>query len=236
MKKVKTEYRSGCLVCGSDLVYETANRELSCSFCKQTFSSNVSCENGHYICDDCHSKPALELIKTFCIHSTSVKPTEMATEIMRSPQVRMHGPEHHYLVPAVLISAYCNATAEPSKTFRIHLASPRAEKVPGGFCGTHGNCGAGVGTGIFISVITGATSLSKEEWRLSNRMTGQSLMLIADHGGPRCCKRCTYLAIQEATRFVKEHFDVQLEETPVSCEFHENNKECLEKECPFFPG
>jgi hypothetical protein len=45
-------------------------------------------------------------------------------------------------------------------------------------------CGAGMGTGIFISIVTGATSLSIEEWRLSNLATAKSLLSISEHGGP----------------------------------------------------
>ncbi|VUT25840.1 MAG: hypothetical protein MOIL_01256 [Candidatus Methanolliviera sp. GoM_oil] len=59
------------------------------------------------------------------------------------------------------------------------------QKNLGGFCGYHGDCGAAVGTGIFISLITDATPLSKHEWKLSNLMTAKSLLSIANHGGPR---------------------------------------------------
>jgi hypothetical protein len=158
----------------------------------------------------------------------------MATEIMRSRSVSMHGPEHHFLVPAVLISAYCNKVREPRKESMILHARKRAEKVPGGFCGTHGNCGAGVGTGIFISIISGSTPLAKEEWGLSNLMTGKSLVSIAMHGGPRCCKRDTYLAIGESVNFLKEKFDVTLESKRITCEFSDNNRECLKTGCLFY--
>ena len=55
-----------------------------------------------------------------------------------------------------------------------------------------------MGTGIFISLITDATPLSKEDWGLANRMTAASLNTIAEHGGPRCCKRDSFLAIMDA--------------------------------------
>jgi hypothetical protein len=159
----------------------------------------------------------------------------MATGIMHSEKIKMHGPEHHFLVPAVLISSFCNAINDDSKSVKLSTARKRAEKIPGGFCGTHGNCGAGVGTGIFISIITQSTPLSKEEWSLSNLITGKSLISIANHCGPRCCKRDVYLAILESIQFLKEKFNVTLDTSEVHCQFSENNKECLKSSCLFFP-
>ena len=228
------ENRNGCLICGKDLVYGAAYAMKDCYFCKGTFQSNVNCINDHFVCDNCHAQSGIELIETYCNHSTSMNPIEMATAIMHSEKIKMHGPEHHFLVPAVLISAYCNLMKDPSKQSKIEIARKRAEKVLGGFCGTHGNCGAGVGTGIFISIITNSTPLAKDEWRLSNLMTGTCLVSIANHGGPRCCKRDTYLALNEAIKFLDEKFQITMESPGIHCEFSEYNKECLMADCLYF--
>ena len=88
-----------------------------------------------------------------------------------------------------------------------------------------------------MSVMTGSTPLLKEEWRLSNLMTAQSLHIIADAGGPRCCKRNSFLAIQEALRFTKDRFGIEMDADPgkLRCEFHHLNKECKKAECSFYP-
>ena len=229
------ENKTGCLICGENLVYQSDYKTLDCYFCKGTFQSNVTCLNNHYVCDKCHSQSGIELIETYCLNSKSSNPIEMATEIMHSEKIKMHGPEHHFLVPAVLISSYCNAVNDESKPLKLETARKRAEKILGGFCGTHGNCGAGVGTGIFISVITHSTPLAKEEWSLSNLMTGKSLISIASHGGPRCCKRDVYLSILESIQFLKKKFDVSLDSSKVKCQFTDNNKECLKTSCLFYP-
>ena len=107
----------------------------------------------------------------------------------------------------------------------------RGENVLGGFCGFDGACGAGVGTGIFVSLITDSTPLSEGGWRFSNLnlMTAQSLEEIACHGGPRCRKRDTFLALQSAQAFIEENFDVSLPMSePILCAFSDMNKECLE--------
>ncbi|MCX6284006.1 MAG: DUF5714 domain-containing protein [Bacteroidetes bacterium] len=228
------ETKTGCLICGEGLVYSSDDQTLECFYCKGTFQSNVTCINDHFVCDKCHSQSGIELIETYCLNSKSINPIEMATEIMHSEKIKMHGPEHHFLVPAVLISSYCNAVNDESKPLKLETARKRAEKILGGFCGTHGNCGAGVGTGIFISVITHSTPLAKEEWSLSNLMTGKSLISIASHGGPRCCKRDVYLSILESIQFLKEKFDVSLDSSEVKCQFTDNNKECLKTSCLFY--
>ena len=84
----------------------------------------------------------------------------------------MHGPEHHFLVPAVLLSAYYNKKKySRKKEDKIKEARKRVKKILGGVCGSHGICGATVGTVIFISLITNATPLSEKERKLSNQIT-----------------------------------------------------------------
>ncbi|MDY6931891.1 MAG: DUF5714 domain-containing protein [Halobacteriota archaeon] len=231
------ENRSGCLVCNKEIVYGEDD-EYECYYCGEIRTSNATCEDGHFVCDVCHSSSANDLIERFTTSSEIKDPLEMALVLLRSPQVRIHGPEHHFLIPAVLLSSYYNLKEgeESSKKDAIAKARKRAEKVPGGFCGSHGNCGAGVGAGIFISLITKATPLSDEGWRLSNLMTSKSLQRIAEAGGPRCCKRDTYISIIEAVDFLKENFGVEMDikRDSFGCEFSSENKECLRDMCPFF--
>ena len=114
------------------------------------------------------------------------------------------------------------------------MARQRAENVLGGFCGFYGACGAGVGTGIFVSLITDSTPLSTETWGLANKMTSESLACIADLGGRRCCKRDTFLALKSAAEFAQEHFSITLPiSDPLLCDFSHLNRECLLADCPF---
>ena len=108
--------------------------------------------------------------------------------------------------------------------------------IKGGACGFMGDCGAAVGTGIFISLVTGATPLSHREWQQANLVVAKSLMTIAMHGGPRCCKRNTFLAIQGAVAFAAENLDVKIPIDPkVTCQFYGMNTECRTTDCPFYP-
>jgi hypothetical protein len=181
---------------------------------------------------------AEDLIESTTIRSTSDNPFVIAETLLESPTVKMHGPEHHFLVPATLIAALYNHTGEQEKKERgIRSARRRAEMVKGGFCGFLGDCGAAVGTGIFVSVVTGATPLSREEWRLANLMTARALEEIARHGGPRCCKRNTFLALRSAVRFLSSEMGIRLPEPDrIVCHFSDRNNECLGERCPFYKG
>lgn len=230
--------RPGCIVCGSDLEYLADPGEMACATCGKRFVSDSRCVKGHFVCDGCHRIDAEDLIEAVCCGSTSTDPFELTDSILDSPLVKMHGPEHHFLVPAVLIAAVFNRTGDTERKVQgIKTARRRAAMVQGGFCGLLGDCGAAVGTGIFVSVLTGATPLSRSEWRMANLVTARSLEEIALHGGPRCCKRNTYLALRTAIRFLSAELGIELPEPDgISCRFSPNNRECLKNECCFFPG
>jgi len=231
-------HKVNCLVCGAELEYEEKYSKLRCFFCREEYESNVKCIEGHFVCDECHSLPANEVISHFCINSKSKDPIELAVSLMKNPKVAMHGPEHHFLVPAVLLSSYYNLKTDSSvKEEKIKIAQKRANNILGGFCGYYGACGAAVGTGIFISLITEANPLSRHEWKLSNLITAKSLFSVANIGGPRCCKRVAFLSIIEAVDFLHENFGTTLPVNKnIKCEFSSLNKECIEDDCPFYNG
>lgn len=227
-----------CLICGLPLSYRSTASEQTCMYCRQTFISNITCPAGHFVCDTCHSAPANNLIKTYCLSESSVEPLAMAILLMRNSQIKMHGPEHHFLVPAVLLTAYYNHKQSPAeKAAKLDEAEKRAKNVPGGFCGYYGACGAGIGAGIFISLITGSTPLAVTAWSQSNLATASALKAIAAYNGPRCCKRDSFLAIIAATDFLRDALGTALPvKQNIKCLFSAQNNECLQQQCPFYPG
>lgn len=228
-------FKSNCLLCGSPLIYLNEAQSLSCELCGKASQSEAACQKGHYVCNSCHSSSANDLIERVCINSKSTAPVKLAMALMDAHKVAMHGPEHHFLVPAVLLTAYYNQKNDPNeKERKIRVARQRAENVLGGFCGFYGACGAGVGTGIFISLITDSTPLSTKSWGLSNQITAESLRCIGLLGGPRCCKRDTFMALKTAKKFTRQNFDVALDiPDTIRCDFTMLNQECIEDNCPF---
>jgi hypothetical protein len=229
------QFKADCLLCGHRLTYLAEPESLVCALCGQSFESQVACEQRHYVCDRCHSASANDLIERVCIQSESTDPVGLAISLMKSPSVKMHGPEHHFLVPAVLLSAHYNRHGNAEeKAKKIRVARQRAEHVLGGFCGFYGACGAAVGTGIFVSLITDSTPLSTGSWGLANRMTAESLRRIGAIGGPRCCKRDSFIALKTAGEFLKSELKTDLAvPDKIACAFSELNRECLLKDCPF---
>ncbi len=228
-------FRNGCLICGDELVYQD-DLSVTCSMCGRKFRAEVSCAQGHFVCDDCHAAPAEALIEKICLESVDFDPLQLAHRIMKQDAIKMHGPEHHFLVAACLLVSFAHNTGQTEHLSSwMQKAKQRAKKLPGGFCGTHGNCGAGVGAGIFVSIISNASPLSGVEWQLSNLMTAKSLHSIAMSGGPRCCKRDTYLSIIEAVAFVHEHFKYEMPvKDTIICEFSHLNGQCKKLDCKFY--
>lgn len=227
------------MVCGSEIVYLDRPERGRCWYCGEEHPISARCAAGHYVCDSCHRSPAEAMIERFWTESTSTDPIGMAIDLLQSPLVAMHGPEHHYLVPAVLLAAASNREGVPTeaKAARLKKARQRAGMVKGGFCGMLGDCGAAVGTGIFVSVLLGATPLSAGEWQLANLAAAESLNAIALAGGPRCCKRNTMIALRTAIGFARDRLGIDLAEPQAwTCTFSSLNRECRQEECAFYGG
>ena len=161
----------------------------------------------------------------------------LATGAMEMPGHPVHYPTHHYLVPAVLLTAARKAQGHGRDVIERDLAEAqeRAREVPGGSCGFQGNCGAAVGTGIFWSVITDTAPVSADNWGDANRATGKALLTLAEYGGPRCCKRCSWLALQSVVPDAQRKLALPITASMPRCGFHEQNAECIKGRCPFFP-
>ncbi len=223
-----------CLICGAPLEYLRESVEMECSVCRKKFTSNARCVNGHYVCDSCHTQ-GLDAVIAVCHEETSKNPVEVLNRLMSLPTTHMHGPEHHILVAASLLTALRNAGGDVDFDTCLDEIIARGRNVPGGICGMWGTCGAAVSTGIFVSVITGSSPLAGESWGLSNTITSRSLGKIGEVEGPRCCKRDSYLAITEAVRFAEEKFGVRMELGKIVCSFYPRNNQCIGSRCPFHP-
>ncbi len=226
-----------CLVCGKPLTYFETARTTECVFCHKEFESYASCEDGHYVCDECHAAKGVDAIMEYCLNCASKNPIEILQAIMDTPYIYMHGPEHHIMVGAALLTAYKNAGGNIDLPSALQEMKSRGSKYPGGSCGFWGCCGAAVSTGMFMSIITGATPLTGKTWGQSNRMTAKALQAIGDIGGPRCCKRNSFTAVRMTVEFVREELGVAMElPEKIICTYSDENKQCLRKACPYHQG
>lgn len=226
-----------CLVCGGDLKYLDKAELMACHICHTEHMSNIRCEDGHFICDDCHIARGIDFIVDSCLSTKSRNPIIIAKTIMSFPYIYIHGPEHHVLVGASLLAAYANSGGEINLEEAMVDMVERGKQVPFGVCGLHGCCGAAVSTGIFFSIITDCNPLKEVEWQNANTMTATALKTIARHGGPRCCKRESFLAIEAAVEFTKDLLGVEMKlPKHIVCDFFDQNFECTREKCKFYPN
>ena len=221
-----------CLICKAKLIYLENAEEMQCVICGETFSSNAKCENDHFVCDNCHVTD-MDIIKETCLKSDERSPYKILNNLMNREFIHMHGPEHHVLVGASLLTAFKNSGGNIELNSSLDEMIRRGSQVPGGICGFWGTCGASVSLGIFLSIITESTPLSIESWGIVNRETGKTLQTIGEIGGPRCCKRNSYIAIEQGIKAVKKYFDIDMEIDRIICSFNSRNNQCIIKRCPF---
>jgi len=230
-----------CEICGEKLKYTGSSenyKDFQCYFCKKDFSVNTYCPNGHYICDACHSKDPIRIIEEFCEKTELKDPFMIAELIMEHPKFKMYGPEHHALVPAVFLTALKNNNVKKLNGEQITFSDikegiNRASKIPGGWCGFYGSCGAGMGSGIVVSIFTSANPSRDIPRTLANKMTSRSLKSIADNL-EHCCKRSVRIALIELVRFFKAEFSIILDYKPDHCTFSNKNDKCEKQKCFLF--
>ncbi len=222
-----------CLICKAPLEYLDIGEEMECEICHKKQKSKSRCINGHFVCDECHTSGMDEII-SICIHSKSKNPIEIIKSMMDLPSCHMHGPEHHVMVGSALLTAYKNSGGDIELLEALKEMQQRGKQVPGGVCGFWGACGAGVSAGMYMSIALKATPLADKEWGLSNMMTSQALGSIGNIGGPRCCKRDSYLSISEAVRFTEEHLGIGMVIDDFICAHSEQNNQCIGNRCPFY--
>lgn len=137
------------------------------------------------------------------------------------------------MVGSALLTAYKNAGGTVDLETALIEMHNRGKSIPGGACGFWGACGAGISAGMFVSIISRSTPLATEPFALSHLMSSKALEQIGKIGGPRCCKRDSFLSILSAIDFVKENFNLSMEKSEVVCSYSSKNSQCIGKRCPF---
>ena len=227
-------HNSGCMVCGEELVYSNEARERTCHFCGKVELSNSDCLQGHFICDGCHQQEAIEVIRHICLQSREKDLLRLLLTIRSHPSVPMHGPEHHAMIPGVILTALRNSGGRVDDE-DILAGIDRGAKVPGGACGFWGSCGAAIGAGIAVSLFLDATPLTPHPRQRAQAFTADILATIAKITGGRCCQRETWITLNRTAELSEQYFGCSLEaETKLHCNQYQTNKECIRRGCPLW--
>ena len=152
-----------------------------------------------------------------------------------SAELPFHGPWHHAILPAVLITALRNN----GYTFNekdIREAFLRGAKIPAGACGFCGVCGAGTGLGIAISIVERSNPFRDSERTHAFEAATKANERIGKLGGPRCCRLSSYMSLGLAKPLLQE-LNLPLPEAKLigRCKIHSLNAQCHGQKCPYYP-
>ena len=139
-----------CLICKAPLEYLKEDIEMECAICHKKELSKTRCVNGHYVCNECHTR-GIDSIFGVCLASTAKNPIEILNAMMSLPFCHMHGPEHHVMVGAALLTAYKNAGGEIDLDEALQRLMAEGLRMPGAMCGLWGGCGAVTSIGAALN-------------------------------------------------------------------------------------
>jgi hypothetical protein len=222
-----------CVICNAELI--EVDTTATCSFCNQEAPAAYLCPHGHHICEACQLADLPEMVERVCAGTEETDPAAIVNLMMKHPLVVMHSQQHHVLVAPAVLAALANTGQYTLKPGRIAAAIKRTAEVPFAVCGTRGECGAAVGVGALVSILSGASYMKDRERSLALQATAEALQAIAAGGGPRCCKQSVYLSLETVVSFLERELDLHLP-LSIHCEFAARNEECKQERCAYYEG
>jgi ubiquinone/menaquinone biosynthesis C-methylase UbiE len=233
ISQVPERFASGCMVCASPLTYLEDDRQKKCALCGIVKTANAVCENGHFVCDDCHSVSAIDIVRHICVNTDETDMIDLLNRIRRHPAIPLHGPEYHFIVPGVIVATYRNLGGKVSDD-DIQTAIDRGKTIPGGVCAFWGGCGAALGAGAAFAILLKGNPVKPVERKIVQQITGAIIIEINQVEAARCCQRETWTALKTAADLSKQYLEIPLHaDGPTRCAQQSKNKECLGKGCPY---
>ena len=174
-----------------------------------------------------------ELIIAECMKISDTNPYEIFRTIAKMDFINIHGPEHHVLDGACILTAFHNAGGKIELYDALQKLMSEGLRMPGAACGLWGVCGAVTSIGAALAIIDGTGPLSAEDWGSHMEYTSAALARLARTGGPRCCKRDAFLSMVQAVEYIKKRYGITLDMSPIRCEFSSRNDQCIGERCPY---
>ena len=170
-----------------------------------------------------------------CLSAEGTNPMAIINKIALGEPVRIHGPEHHILDGACILTAFHNAGGNIDLQSALERLAVEGLRMPGAACGLWGVCGAVTSIGAALAIIDGTGPLSSDDsWGSHMQFTSEALKALSEIGGPRCCKRDAIISMQNAVEYIISRYDVKLEGENFKCGFSSRNEQCLKDRCPFY--
>ncbi len=228
------------MVCGSSLDYLERAESLACTYCGTTVQGHIKCPEGHFICDECHSRNAMKMIEAVSYSSSLTGPAEIAELMMAHNALPMLGCEHAYIAAGALMAALRNSPYGKGKITDRDIGEVfgrTAKQAVGGYCGLTGVCGIVPAVGACFSVFLGARCGSDREQQITMDAGTRVSQAITGLTGPSCCKAYVRAAIDVAVNVFAERFGITLPaaKAPVVCRHSAKHPHgCREEKCPFY--
>lgn len=226
------------MVCGSLLEYIESEIVVKCTYCAKEFKGYIKCPNGHYVCDMCHNRHAIQLSEAKCASLASSDPIEIFEEIIRSPGIPMLGCHHAFMAANAFITAINNESSlKISDEMKKEVFERTQCQAIGGYCGLTGICGIAPAIGACFAVILGSKCGKNEEQKKTMEAVSEMVSAIAKLTGPSCCKAYAIKCLEISRKYSEEFFKVRLPESKLRfiCEHSDKHPHgCRENLCPYY--
>lgn len=231
---MEKRHYSGCMICQSELVYSETQKVIKCEYCGEEKPTQTVCQNGHFVCNECHVMTAMKFIEKTLLSSSETDLIELFIKIRSHPEIPLHGPEFHSIIPGVVTTVYRNSGGDISDN-RIKTSILRGQEVKGGACGFHGACGAALGAANAVGAIILSNPLKPAERRITMQVSSVLLGALSEIEAPRCCQRDCYIVLKTLSGISKDILGKHLKaEKELICTQYQLNKECILSQCPLF--
>ena len=175
----------------------------------------------------------IRVMTDLCLATDSCDAVEIADRMMACPEIRMHGPEHHFLVSAAILTAYTSRYSPDSKYKFLKMAALRTIRIPVAVCALYGTCGALMGAGAAVSIITRANPFVPDSLQLVNRVTAAIQNELCGYTGIRCCKRAVWAAVRGTVCALGAYGGPGLELSDIHCRYAFTHNACIGENCPY---
>ena len=224
--------------CGEGLEYLDRAVQLRCTGCGRVENGHIRCPRGHYLCESCHNRKAVEVIKAFCLSTRSRSPFEIATELMDHPGIPMLGCHHAFIASGAIMAALRNEGTLRIEHSQIEEAFIRTERqAVSGYCGLTGVCGIAPAIGACIAIILGSRCGTDIQQRLTMGVVSEVCRAITDLTGPGCCKAYLRASVEIAVQFLLRRLRIRLPAGGFQqgCQHADRHPHgCRRDQCPYF--
>lgn len=227
------------MVCGSVLEYLDQAQGVTCSYCGKVEQGHIRCPNGHYICEVCHNRDAMQIIEDIALTIKSKDPFEIADLMISYPGLPMLGCQHAYIAGGAFMAAIKNEGSRAVGNEEIKEVFARTQKqAHGGYCGLSGVCGIAPAIGACFAILTGSKCGADQAQHITMETVTRVTRAITELTGPSCCKAYVWTSLEAATNYLSESLAIVLPASRlIACNYRPKHPHgCREVRCPYFHG